>query len=108
VLAAPAEAERLSAALMRHTGTLGVRRTLTWRSVAPRDSRTVETTSGTVRVKVAGAGSARRVRPENDDVARIALETGEPVDVTARRLTAEAESALRDDTVEGDGRGADG
>jgi uncharacterized protein (TIGR00299 family) protein len=96
VLAAPAEAERLSGALMRHTGTLGVRRTLTWRSVAPRESRTIETSSGPVRVKVAGVGDALRVRPENDDVVRIARGTGEPVDVVARRLASEAETALRE------------
>jgi uncharacterized protein (TIGR00299 family) protein len=101
VLAPPAEAERLSAALVRHTGTLGVRRTLTWRSVAARESRTVATTSGPIRVKVAGAGGARRVRPENDDVVRIARETGDPVDVTARRLAAEAEAALREESTPG-------
>jgi uncharacterized protein (TIGR00299 family) protein len=99
VLAAPHDAERLSQALMRHTGTLGVRWALTWRSVAPRDSRTVETTSGPLRVKVAGTGAALRVRPENDDVVRIARETGEPVDVAARRLAAEAELALWEDAV---------
>jgi uncharacterized protein (TIGR00299 family) protein len=87
VLALPREAERLSEALMRHTGTLGVRRTLTWRAIAPRRAE---------RVKVGGDGDSLRVRPENDDIVRIARETGLPVDVVARRLAGEAEAALRD------------
>lgn len=96
VLADPHEAERLSEALMRHTGTLGVRRTLTWRAVAPRRSETVETSFGPVRVKVGGEGGSLRVRPENDDVVRVARAAGLPVDVAARRLTDEAEAALRE------------
>jgi uncharacterized protein (DUF111 family) len=94
VIAVPQDAERLSQSLMRHTGTLGVRRTLTWRSVAPRRSETIETSLGTLRVKVGGSGDSLRVRPESDDVVRIAREAGLPVDVVAGRLTAEAESLL--------------
>jgi uncharacterized protein (TIGR00299 family) protein len=96
VIADPDDAERLTQALMHHTGTLGVRRTLTWRSVAPRRSATMETSLGTVRVKVGGEGDSLRVRPENDDVVRVARETGLPVDVVARRLTDEAERLLRE------------
>jgi len=96
VLAAPHDAERLSEALMRHTGTLGVRRTLTWRAVAPRRSEVVETSLGTVRVKVGGDGDSLRVRPENDDVVRVARESGVAVDVAAKRLTQEAEAVLRE------------
>jgi uncharacterized protein (DUF111 family) len=94
VIADPDEAERLTQSLMRHTGTLGVRRALAWRSVAPRRSETVETSLGSVRVKVSGEGDSRRVRPENDDVVRIARETGLPLDAVARRLTLEAEGLL--------------
>lgn len=94
VIASPHDAERLTQALMRHTGTLGVRRTPTWRSVAPRRSETVETSLGTVRVKIGGDGDSLRVRPENDDVVRVARETGLPIDVVARRLADEAERLL--------------
>jgi uncharacterized protein (TIGR00299 family) protein len=94
VIAEPHDAERLTAALMLHTGTLGVRRALTWRSVAPRRSATMETSLGAVRVKVGGEGASLRVRPENDDVVRIARETGLPVDVVARKLAGEAERLL--------------
>jgi uncharacterized protein (DUF111 family) len=97
VMAEPADAERLTQAVMRHTGTLGVRRTLAWRSVAPRRSETLQTSLGAVRVKVSGDGDSRRVRPENDDVVRIARETGLPLDTVARRLTLEAEELLRRD-----------
>lgn len=54
------------------TGTLGVRRRELERSVAHRSQRTVDTEWGPVRVKE-GAG---RVRPEADDIARIAREQG--------------------------------
>jgi pyridinium-3,5-bisthiocarboxylic acid mononucleotide nickel chelatase len=95
VIARLADAARLSDAVMLHTGTLGVRRTLTWRAVADRELLCVPTSLGDVRVKVSGEGEGRRVRPENDDVVAIARATGRPVDTVARQLTAEATDALR-------------
>jgi pyridinium-3,5-bisthiocarboxylic acid mononucleotide nickel chelatase len=95
VIARLDDAERLSDAVMLHTGSLGVRRTLTWRAVADREMLTVSTSLGDVRVKVAGVGDGRRVRPESDDVVAIARATGRPVDAVARQLTAEATEALR-------------
>jgi uncharacterized protein (TIGR00299 family) protein len=94
VVATPQEAHRLTDLLMVHTGTLGVRRTLTWREVAPRRVEEVDTSLGRVRVKVQGAGASARVRPENDDVVAIARATGLPLDRVARTLTEEAERAL--------------
>jgi uncharacterized protein (TIGR00299 family) protein len=94
VLAKVADAARLTDLLMLHTGTLGVRRTLTWRQTAPRRVETVDTSLGRVRVKVQGSGPSLRVRPENDDVVAIARSTGLPLDRVARTLTAEAEAAL--------------
>lgn len=96
VIARPADAARLTDVLMLHTGTLGVRRTYTWRQTAPRRLATVETSLGTVRVKVQGEGDAWRVRPENNDVVAIARATGLPLDRVSRILTDEAEAALRD------------
>jgi uncharacterized protein (TIGR00299 family) protein len=95
VLARPQDAERLTQVLVMQTGTLGVRRRLQWRHVAPRRSETVTTSLGVVRVKVAGHGDALRVRPENDDVVAIARSTGIPLESVARRLTQEAETAIR-------------
>jgi uncharacterized protein (TIGR00299 family) protein len=96
VIARLEDAERLSEAVMHHTGTLGVRRTATWRAVAPREQLTVTTSLGDVRVKVSGEGEGRRVRPENDDVVAIARATGRPVDAVARLLAAEAAEMLRE------------
>jgi len=94
VLASVGDAARLTEVLMKHTGTLGVRRTLTWRQVSPRHAETVDTSLGRVRVKVQGSGSSLRVRPENDDVVAIARALGLPLDRVARTLTTEAEAAL--------------
>lgn len=96
VIARPADAGRLTEMLMRHTGTLGVRRTPTWREIAPRRVETVETSLGTVRVKVQGVGEALRVRPENDDIVAVARRTGMALDHVARVLTQEAEAVLRE------------
>lgn len=105
LLARVEDAARLTELLMVHTGTLGVRRTVTWRETAPRRAATVQTSLGPVRVKVQGAGASLRVRPENDDVVAIARERGLPLDRVARTLTAEAEAALLDEGAPG---GADG
>jgi uncharacterized protein (TIGR00299 family) protein len=101
VLARVEDAARLTDLLMLHTGTLGVRRTLTWRQVDVRRVETISTTLGTVRVKVQGSGPSLRVRPENDDVVAIARSTGLPLDRVVRTLTEQAEAVLRE-------RGADG
>jgi pyridinium-3,5-bisthiocarboxylic acid mononucleotide nickel chelatase len=99
VLAKVEDAARLTDLLMLHTGTLGVRRTLTWRQVSPRRVETVETSLGRVRVKVQGLGPSLRVRPENDDVVAIARAHGLPLDRVARTLTQEAEAALLGDAA---------
>lgn len=94
VLARTGDAARLTDLLMRHTGTLGVRRRMEWRQTAERRIETVETSLGSVRVKVQGSGPESRVRPESDDVAVIARRTGMALDRVARILTDEAEAAL--------------
>jgi uncharacterized protein (TIGR00299 family) protein len=95
VLARTGDTERLSELLMRHTGTLGVRRTPTWRQLAPRRLTSVTTSLGTVRVKVQGEGADLRARPESDDVVAVARATGLPLGQVMRRLTEEARAALR-------------
>ena len=94
VMAAPEQAERFSRLVAELTGSLGVRRSLVERDVAPRTSETVETAFGPVRVKVATIAGRRRVRPEHDDVAAISRRERLPYDEVARRVTAEAEAAL--------------
>jgi uncharacterized protein (TIGR00299 family) protein len=82
VLAADADADPLALRVITLTGSLGVRRTVTERLVAPRESRSIATPWGPVRVKI-GAG---RVRPEHDDVARIAREQGLPYAELVREI----------------------
>jgi uncharacterized protein (TIGR00299 family) protein len=72
VLAAEVDMVRMAARVSELTGTLGVRVRMTQRFVAAREIIEVATEWGPVRVKV-GTG---RQRPEHDDVARIARETG--------------------------------
>lgn len=82
VMCRPADADRLATSLREQTGTLGVRVRHSSRWVAERETLVVDGSHGRVRLK-RGAGLTR---PEADDVARVARETGEaPADV-ARRL----------------------
>jgi uncharacterized protein (TIGR00299 family) protein len=94
VLARVQDASRLTKLLMRHTGTLGVRRRMEWREISARRVETVTTSLGPVRVKVQGEGSNATVRPENDDVIAVARNTGLALDKVARILTDEAEAAI--------------
>ncbi len=77
VIAAPAAVAELEGVLFRETGTLGVRRHTCQRTVRPRESGTVETPWGPVRVK--RAGGPEQVTPEYDDAARLAREHGVPL-----------------------------
>lgn len=86
--------DRLAELTVELTGSLGVRVTPLTREVAPRWTATVETSLGSIRVKVARFGGVDRVRPEADDVARVARTTGLPFEVVARRIAAEAEGIL--------------
>lgn len=90
VLVPPPAAEKTAARIVALTGVLGVRRSEVERFVAERDIREVSTAYGTVRVKV-GAG---RMRPEADDVARIARETGRAFSAVERELVAIAEQVI--------------
>ena len=95
LMCAPEEADRLAERMHVLTGTLGVRRSDLTRTVARREEWTVETTHGPVRVKMVGMDGTRQARPEYEDVARIARETGRPVADISRELTTEVASALR-------------
>jgi hypothetical protein len=94
VLARVQDASRLTKLLMRHTGTLGVRRRMEWREISARRVETVTTSLGPVRVKVTGEGRNATIRPENDDVIAVARNTGLALDKVARILTDEAEAAI--------------
>lgn len=94
VLALPADADAIEQAMHELTGTLGVRRTPLTRSLLQRHVDTVESPWGSFRVKVSGDGPSRRVRPEHDDIARIARERGVGYAQAARELTEHARDTL--------------
>ena len=79
-LAKPSDAERLSDVLLRHTTTLGVRRSTHARAVLDRWVDTVDTAYGPIRMKVGGrSGVAWHAHPEWDDVAAAAARADAPV-----------------------------
>jgi uncharacterized protein (TIGR00299 family) protein len=82
VLVRPAEATAFAERVIALTGSLGVRREILERTVAGRESRTVQTPWGPALVKL-GAG---RVRPEHDDVARIARDNSLPYRAVADEI----------------------
>jgi uncharacterized protein (DUF111 family) len=98
VLSSPEQARALVAEIVRQTGTLGVRIEPTTRFVAQRDARLVAIDLGEIRLKV-GPGDV--VRPEHDDIARIAREN----DMTLADVEARVTEALAA-TEDADPRGA--
>lgn len=87
VLCAPDRADELTARVIELTGSLGVRRHTIERTCAPREERRVDTPWGPARVKVGAA----RLRPEHDDIARIAREHSLPYAFVAREIARLAE-----------------
>lgn len=86
-LCAPNRADELTARVIELTGSLGVRRHAIERTCAPREARRVDTPWGPARLKL-GAG---RLRPEHDDVARIARAHSLPYAFVAREIARLAE-----------------
>lgn len=82
VLCRPADLEPLETILFRETSTLGVRRQPVERRCLPRESETVQTPFGPVRVKVAllPDGTTKRA-PEYEDCKRAAESNGVPLHV---------------------------
>jgi len=93
VLVAQGDGLRFAARVSELTGSLGVRIGSVERFVAARAVIEVATQWGPVRVK-AGAG---RLRPEHEDVARIARETGRSYADIARQVTDAAQDRLESD-----------
>lgn len=94
VLCRPTDADRLESEIFSRTSTIGVRRTASTRTALPRESRTVSVLGHSLNVKVAALpDGGRRVKPEFDDVARVAEATGKSL-AEVRDLALEA--ALRE------------
>lgn len=76
VIAAEADAEKLTEVVLRETTTLGVRAYPVTRKKLPREQKEIQTKYGMVRVKVSGG---IRFQPEYEDCRRIALEKKIPI-----------------------------
>ncbi|MGI6216724.1 MAG: nickel pincer cofactor biosynthesis protein LarC [Coriobacteriales bacterium] len=80
VLVSPEDCDEFCKKICELTGTLGVRRSIVERTVAPRIKKTIQSEFGEIGFKVMEPGSpAERqswVRPESDDVARVARQAG--------------------------------
>jgi len=80
VLAAPTDRARLAGIIFAETSTIGLRYSTWQRTVLPRETRTVETVYGAVRVKLATAPDGTlNVAPEYEDCRRLATERGVPL-----------------------------
>ena len=80
VLCEPAKRELLSGLLFRETTTLGIRQSSVKRRTLQRESITVETPLGAIRMKVARLdGQVLNIAPEYDDCKRVAEERGVPL-----------------------------
>jgi uncharacterized protein (DUF111 family) len=89
VLCDPADADRLRAALVEHSGSLGVRASSMVRWPQRREMSRVDVDGHTIGVKVAG----HRIKVEFDDAARAATALDRPVAEIISRAEAAARSA---------------
>jgi uncharacterized protein (TIGR00299 family) protein len=102
VLASEATAPALEELLLLESPTLGVRRWRASRRVLPREQRSVRTSLGDVRVKLAvEPGGATRFAPEFDDLAQIAEARALPLPEVRRIVLAELQAALADGAKRG-------
>ncbi len=86
--------EAVSEAFLRHSTGIGVRRTSAERRTLPRREVAVDVAGGRVRVKVVEAPGGPRAKPEFDDVAAAARQSGRPAHEVARESQARALAAL--------------
>ena len=85
-LCRPADREKMTELLFRHTTTLGVREAVFRRRTLSRETKTLETGHGPVRVKVSKGYGVRREKPEFEDLAKIARQTGASLEEVRNEL----------------------
>ena len=73
VICLPEDADRLAGEMMKHTTTLGIRRQDISRYVLQRETETVRTPYGEVRIKHSSGMGTERAKPEYDDLAALAV-----------------------------------
>ena len=88
-----ADAEKFAALLLKHTTTLGVRKTVCETFALYRRIETVSTPYGPLRVKYAEGYGVTRAKAEYEDVARMARETGRSLTDMTNALTPYLHSA---------------
>lgn len=76
VMCDEAEREKFISLLFKHTTTIGIRENVYKRYVLDRTTETIRTKFGDVKQKVSEGYGVKRVKYENDDLVRIANETG--------------------------------
>ncbi len=79
-LCLPQDEQKLTALMLTHTTTLGVRRTLCQRTTLSRRQTTVNTEYGAIRVKISQGEGICRPKPEFDDLVTAAKKAGVPLE----------------------------
>ena len=82
----PLDREKMVELLFRHTTTLGVRESAFRRYTLSRESKTIQTPDGDIRVKVSTGCGVTREKSEFDDLAKIARETGKSLSELQRSI----------------------
>ena len=82
----PLDREKMVELLFRHTTTLGVRESAFRRYTLSRESKTIQTPDGDIRVKVSTGYGVTREKPEFDDLAKIARKTGKSLSELQRSI----------------------
>lgn len=72
--------EKMIRLIFRHTSTIGIREQKFRRYVLDRHSEECESRYGSVRMKISEGYGVKRIKPEHDDIVRIAKETGMSAD----------------------------
>jgi len=85
-LCKPADKDKMASLILKHTTSLGVREYNCARYILKRTASSLDTAYGTVRIKSSEGYGASKVKPEYDDVAKIALESNISVQEVSRTL----------------------
>lgn len=97
VLATRELADHLEGVLFAQSSSIGVRRAIVERHALPRAVHTVHALDHDIRVKVVTLPTGeRRAKPEHEDVARVATETGRPLREVAASARAAGERLLEE------------
>lgn len=97
VLATRESADHLEGVLFAQSSSIGVRRAIVERHALPRAVHTVQALDHDIRVKVVTLPTGeRRAKPEHEDVARVATETGRPLREVAASARAAGERLLEE------------